>query len=118
MFRKGGVEKRLKKISIQEAASMKLLEKQEIELVKAVEENERLVETVLVKQSPAEAKIRSEIDKLTRKLKQLNCDLEKVKKMPYSNFDVNFLIISFTLQLSGTSLISRGRYINSHGTLR
>ena len=79
MFRKGGVEKRLKKISKQEAASLKLLEKQEVELVKAVEENEKLVETILTKETPAEVKIRTEIDKLTGKLRQLNCDLEKVR---------------------------------------
>ena len=40
MFRRANpVEKRLRKISKQEAASLKLLEKQEVELVKAVEEN-------------------------------------------------------------------------------
>ena len=81
MFRKGGVEKRLKKISKQEAASLKLLEKQESELVKAVEENEKLVETILSKQSPAEVKIRFEIEKLTRKLELLSCDLEKVGRL-------------------------------------
>ena len=41
------VEKRLRKISKQEAASLKLLEKQEVELVKAVEENAREVEARL-----------------------------------------------------------------------
>ena len=45
MFRRANpVEKRLRKISKQEAASLKLLEKQEVELVKAVEENAREVE--------------------------------------------------------------------------
>ena len=73
------MEKRLKKVSKQEAASLKLLEKQEAELVKAVEENDRLVETVLTKETPAEVKIRAEIDKLTGKLRQINCDLEKVR---------------------------------------
>jgi uncharacterized membrane protein YheB (UPF0754 family) len=81
MFKKGGVEKRLKKINKQEAASLKLFEKQESELVKAVEENDRLVETILAKESPAEVKIRSEIEKITRKLQQLNCELGKVKSL-------------------------------------
>ena len=73
MFKKGGVEKRLKKITKQEAASLKLLEKQESELVKAVEENDKQVET------PAEVKFGVEIEKLTRKLQQLDCELGKVK---------------------------------------
>ena len=79
MFKKGGMQKRLKRISKQEAASLKLLEKQESELVKAVEENDKLVETILGKESPAEVKIREEIEKLTRKLQQLDCELGKVK---------------------------------------
>ena len=79
MFRKGGVEKRLRKIDKQEAASIKLLEKQESELVKAVEENDKQVETMLAKESPAEVKIRTEIEKLRSKLEQLNSELVKVK---------------------------------------
>ena len=73
------MSKRLKKISKQEAASLKLLEKQESELVKAVEENDKQVETILGKETPAEVKIRVEIEKLTRKIEQLDCDLGKVK---------------------------------------
>ena len=57
MFRRANpVEKRLRKISKQEAASLKLLEKQEVELVKAVEENAREVEARLAKETPAEAR--------------------------------------------------------------
>ena len=48
--------------------------------MKAVEENDKLVETILGKESPAEVKIRAEIEKLTRKLQQLDCELWKVKK--------------------------------------
>ena len=79
MFRKQtGVEKRLKKISKQEEASLKLLEKQESELVKAIEENDRTVEKFLAKESPAESKIKSEIEKLSHKLQKLNHELEQV----------------------------------------
>ena len=46
----------MRKISKQEAASLKLLEKQEVELVKAVEENAREVEARLAKETPAEAR--------------------------------------------------------------
>ena len=81
MFRKGGVERRLKKISKQEAASIRLLEKQETELVKAVEENDKQMETILARESPAEVKIRTEIEKLSIRLKQLNGELVKVKSL-------------------------------------
>ena len=81
MFKKGGMEKRLKKISKQEAASIKLLEKQESELLKAMEENDKLVETILGKESPAEVKIMADIEKLTKKLQHLDCELGKVKQI-------------------------------------
>ena len=88
MFKKGGLERRLKKISKQEAESLKLLEKQEAELVKAVEENDKQVETILGKESPAEVKIRAEIEKLTKKLQQLNCELGKVQIIKQISFVV------------------------------
>ena len=79
MFRRANpVEKRLRKISKQEAASLKLLEKQEVELVKAVEENAREVEARLAKETPAEAKLKAEIDRVTRRLASLTSDMEKV----------------------------------------
>ena len=81
MFRKGGVERRLKKISKQEAASIKLLEKQETELVKAAEENDKQVETILARETPAEVKVRTEIEKLSIRFKQLNGELVKVKSL-------------------------------------
>ena len=78
MFKKNGMEKRLKKINRQEEAGLRLLEKQEIELVKAIEENDKQVEALRSKQSPTEIKLKEEISKLTTKLKQLNNELEKV----------------------------------------
>ena len=57
---------------------MKLLEKQEVELVKAVEENAREVEARLAKETPAEAKLKAEIDRVTRRLANLTSDMEKV----------------------------------------
>ena len=78
MFKKNGIEKRLKKINRQEEAGLKLLEKQEMELVKAIEENDKQEEALRSKQSPTEIKLKEEIFKLTTKLKQLNNKLEKV----------------------------------------
>ena len=75
MFRRANpVEKRLRKISKQEAASLKLLEKQEVELVKAVEENAGGVEARLVKETPAEAKLKADLDRVTRRVANLTSD--------------------------------------------
>ena len=86
MFKKGEMEKRLKKISKQEAQIFKLLEKQESELMKAVDENETLVETILAEESQDEVKIKMEIEELTGKIGLLNCQLRQVcltrKKLP------------------------------------
>ena len=79
MFRKTGVEKRLRKISRNEAASIKLLESQESELCKALDENSQLIEKRLSKQSPGEVKITQEVEKLSKRLTQLNIDLEKMR---------------------------------------
>ena len=79
MWRKvNPVERRLRKISKQETASLKLLEKQEAELVKAVQENQEQVAARLARESPAETKLRAEVEKLTRRLAGLGTDLEKV----------------------------------------
>ena len=72
--------KRLKKIYKQEAESLRLLESQKSELTKAVEENEKLVKEVLEEESPAEVKIRQEVDELTERVGSLNTQLMKVRK--------------------------------------
>ena len=58
---------------------MRLLESQKAELEKAVEENEKLVEQTLAEESPAEVKIRMDIEELTGKVGLLNYQLEKVR---------------------------------------
>ena len=73
------MEKRLKKICKQEAESLRLLESQKAELEKAVEETEKLVEQTLAEESPAEVKIRMDIEELTGKMGLLNCQLVKVR---------------------------------------
>jgi len=80
MFKKNAFEKRLRKISKQEAANVRLLEKQELELQRALDENEKLIERGLSKQGPGEIKVTQEIEKLTKRLTQLNSELDKVWK--------------------------------------
>ena len=75
---KGGVERRLRKIDKNEAASLKLLEKQETDLAAAVDENDRLVEERLGWRGQAEGKMMAEVDKLTKKVSQVNIELDKV----------------------------------------
>ena len=78
MLSKGGMDKRLDKIRRQEAASLKLLLKQESELLAAVEENENLVGKFLAAESQTELKIRMEIEELTQKVELLNSQQSKV----------------------------------------
>ena len=97
MFKRSGVEKRLRKISKQEALSVKLLEKQvtveqvrvlcshmslsqELELEKALQDNEKMIEKSLSKLSPGEQKIKQEVEKLTNKLSNLTSELEQVSR--------------------------------------
>ena len=69
----------MRKISRNEAASIKLLESQESELCKALDENSQLIEKRLSKQSPGEVKITQEVEKLSKRLTQLNIDLDKMR---------------------------------------
>jgi len=80
MFRKDGVEKRLRRIVKGELANLKLLEKQELELEKAVEDNDRLLTSRLEKQSPAEIKIEKEMAKLRERLDKLQADRQQFRE--------------------------------------
>ena len=53
---------------------------QEFELCKALDENQSLIEKGLNKQSPGELKLTQEMNKLSKRLTQLNSDLEKVSQ--------------------------------------
>ena len=55
-----------------------LLEKQEAELKKAIEETEAELAARLEKRSPAEQRIRAEMERLTARLATLATDLEQV----------------------------------------
>ena len=79
ILKKFMMEKRLRKICKQEGESMRLLDSQKAELEKAVEETEKLVEQTLAEESPAEVKIRMDIEELTGKMGLLNCQLVKVR---------------------------------------
>ena len=70
--------KRLKKIYKQEAETLRLLENQKAELAKAIEENVKLIQDELEEESPAEMKIRQEIEDLTERVGLLNTQLTKV----------------------------------------
>ena len=65
---------------------------QEFELCKALDENEKLIEKSLNKQSPGEVKITQEIDKLTKRLTQLSSELDKVIKNMWINFKCGNMI--------------------------
>ena len=63
-YRDDGVEKRLKKIEKSEDKAIKSLTKRRKDLSKAIEENDKLIDTRLNKGTPAEIKLENEIAKL------------------------------------------------------
>lgn len=60
------LEKRLRKIEKSEDKAIKILNKRKKDLLKAIEENDKLIEQRLNKGTPAELKIEQEIEKLTK----------------------------------------------------
>ena len=70
----------MKKIGKQEVKTLKLLETQQNELEKAVEENKNLIEATLLTESKHELKLRGEIQDLTERTKKLGNKLQKVSK--------------------------------------
>ena len=70
----------MKKIGKQEVKTLKLLETQQNELEKAVEENKNLIEATLLTESKHELKLRGEIQDLTERTEKLGNKLQKVSK--------------------------------------
>ena len=63
-------------------------------LFKAVEDNTRLLESRLNKQTPAEMKIEKEVNKLQEKLDKMNLELEKVSRVGEGLNDRSFSYFS------------------------
>ena len=70
----------MKKIGKQEVKTLELLETQQNELEKAVEENKNLIEATLLTESKHELKLRGEIQDLTERTEKLGNKLQKVSK--------------------------------------
>ena len=80
MFQKqDAVQKRLVKIKKQETVTLKFLSKQQQELRKAVEENQKLITDLLDKESDEEKLLRREIEKLTTRRDEMEARVEKVR---------------------------------------
>ena len=80
MFQKqDAVQKRLVKIKKQETVTLKFLSKQQQELRKAVEENQKLITNLLDKESDEEKLLRREIEKLTTRKDDMGARVEKVR---------------------------------------
>ena len=80
MFQKqDAVQKRLVKIKKQETVTLKFLSKQQQELRKAVEENQKLITNLLDKESDEERLLKREIEKLTTRRDEMEARVEKVR---------------------------------------
>lgn len=66
MSRRDNIEKRIRKIEKSEEKARKILIKQRRELLKALDDNEKLIDQKLNKAWPQEVKIEAEIEKLTK----------------------------------------------------
>jgi len=81
MFHKrDNVQRRLVKIKKQESKTLKFLLKQEEELSKACEENNKLIQNYLEKETNEEIMLKKEVDELTKKRNLLEDRIEELRK--------------------------------------
>jgi len=81
MFHKrDNVQRRLVKIKKQESKTLKFLLKQEEELSKAFEENNKLIQNYLEKETNEEIMLKKEVDELTKKRNLLEDRIEELRK--------------------------------------
>ena len=78
--RRDNIQKRLLKIQKQESKTLQVLQKQEDELRKALDENNQLISIFLDKESKEEKSLQQEIDFLSNKKEALEEKLSQVHK--------------------------------------
>ena len=81
MFRKELLFRRLQKIRQQEEASLALLERQETELVAALQETEQMIADRLEVETKLETRLAAKISGLERKIELLSERRQKVKEL-------------------------------------
>eukprot|EP00096_Caligus_rogercresseyi_P004546 TRINITY_DN18870_c0_g1_i1.p2 TRINITY_DN18870_c0_g1~~TRINITY_DN18870_c0_g1_i1.p2 ORF type:complete len:157 (-),score=45.88 TRINITY_DN18870_c0_g1_i1:1504-1974(-) len=79
MNRLNGLEKIMKKIEKNDDKTVKILNKQKKELLKALEENEKLIQQRLGKSAPTEIKLDLELERLTKRLSVIKDELDKIR---------------------------------------
>ncbi|CAB4059942.1 unnamed protein product [Lepeophtheirus salmonis] len=79
MNRLSGLEKRMRKIEKNEDKAVKILNKQKKELLKAIDENEKIIQQKLAKTAPAEIKLELELEKLNKRVDVVKEELEKIR---------------------------------------
>ena len=79
--RRDHIQKRLLKIQKQESKTLQVLQKQEDELKKALDENNQLISIFLDKESKEEKSLQQEIDLLSKRRKTLEEKLSQVRNL-------------------------------------
>ena len=79
--RRDNIQKRLLKIQKQESKTLQVLQKQEDELKKALDENNQLISIFLDKESKEEKSLQQEIDLLSNRRKTLEEKLSQVRNL-------------------------------------
>ena len=79
--RRDNIQKRLLKIQKQESKTLQVLQKQEDELKKALDENNQLISIFLDKESKEEKSLQQEIDLLSKRRETLEEKLSQVRNL-------------------------------------
>lgn len=75
MSKKDNIERRLRKIEKEEAKATKMLSKRRMDLAKALEDNDRMIEQAVTRgKTNAELKLETEIEKLSRVSFNMKCE--------------------------------------------
>ena len=88
--RRDNIQKRLLKIQKQESKTLQVLQKQEDELRKALDENNQLISIFLDKESKEEKSLQQEIDFLSNKKEALE---DKLTQVHFGDFKFSNIIL-------------------------
>ena len=88
--RRDNIQKRLLKIQKQESKTLQVLQKQEDELRKALDENNQLISIFLDKESKEEKSLQQEIDFLSNKKEALE---DKLTQVYFGDFKFSNMIL-------------------------
>lgn len=73
------LDKQMRKIEKREEKAVKVLTQQRRDLIKAIQDNEKLIEQHMAKGTPAEIKLENEIEKLAKRLEMMKEEMIQIR---------------------------------------